>query len=294
MLNEAININLNCHSLTSPPALACGIFCTKALSRDAPPTHRAVPIEMLRSALTQLTSDWARSSFTRRSAGLPGLICKMVAAEPGGRPRTLLPLALDTLLECADAKVDPNLADQDDTEDCTSSHALHVLRSLVQDAVIAKDLDPQIACIAKVCLSSFDSPSWAVRNAALQLFGALALRVVGQVKVRDEEGQVFNRVELTQVEARLPGLLQLLLDRVVKDIGAQGTPDDNLKNERSKSNIQGQLVDPALLPILTILARIESRPSCKVAPTLASAVSKHSDSPVARVSILEKFTKVRL
>ena len=160
-------------------------------------------MELLRSALTQLTSAWARSSFTRRSAGLPGLICKIVASEPGGRPRTLLPIALETLLECADAKVDPDIADQDDTEDCTSSHALHVLRSLVQDAVIAKDLDPQIAYIAKTCLSSFDSPSWAVRNAALQLFGALALRVVGQVKVRDEEGQVFNRVELTQVEARL-------------------------------------------------------------------------------------------
>ena len=235
-------------------------------------------MEMLRSSLTQLTSDWARSSFTRRSAGLPGLICKIVASEPGGRPRTLLPIALETLLECADAIVDPNLADQDDSEDCTSSHALHVLRSLVQDAVIAKDLDPQIACIAKVCLSSFDSPSWAVRNAALQLFGALALRVVGQVKVRDEEGQVFNRVELTQVEARLPGLLQLLLDRVVKDICP--------KEKREVSDMQGQLVDPALLPILTILARIESRPRCKVAPAITSAVSKHSGSPVARVNIL--------
>ena len=242
-------------------------------------------MEMLRSALTQLTSDWARSSFTRRSAGLPGLICKIVASEPGGRPRTLLPIALETLLECADAIVDPNMADQDDSEDCTSSHALHVLRSLVQDAVIAKDLDPQIACIAKVCLSSFDSTSWAVRNAALQLFGALALRVVGQVKVRDEEGQVFNRVELTQVEARLPGLLQLLLNRVVKDVCPK-RKQDGLKNGDSKSNMQGRLVDPALLPILTILARIESRPSCKVAPAIASAVSKHSGSPVARVNIL--------
>ena len=243
-------------------------------------------MEMLRSALTQLTSDWARSSFTRRSAGLPGLICKIVASEPGGRPRTLLPIALETLLECADAIVDPNMADQDDSEDCTSSHALHVLRSLVQDAVIAKDLDPQIACIAKVCLSSFDSPSWAVRNAALQLFGALALRVVGQVKVRDEEGQVFNRVELTQVEARLPGLLQLLLDRVIKYVCPKAKRDDGLKNEDSKRDMQGQLVDPALLPILTIPARTDSRPSCKVAPAIASAVSKHSGSPVARVNIL--------
>ena len=238
ILNAAINLNLNDHSLKSPPALACGIFCTKALSREAPPSHRTVPMEMLRSALTQLTTDWARSSFTRRSAGLPGLICKIVASEPGGRPRTLLPIALGTLLECADAKVDPTIEDQDDTEDCTSSHALHVLRSLVQDAVIAKDLDPQLAYIAKVCLSSFDSPSWAVRNAALQLFGALALRVVGQVKVRDEEGQVFNRVELTQVEARLPGLLQLLLDRVIKDKSDQGEQGNGKAISKDNSLIQ--------------------------------------------------------
>ncbi len=68
-----------------------------------------------------------------------------------------------------------------------------------------------------------------MRNAALQLFSALSLRVVGQVKVRGGEG--FNRVAVGEVEeAQLPGLLDLLLARLEQEGGpgladpAQGRP----------------------------------------------------------------------
>merc|ERR1712062_549954 len=97
------------------------------MGRDSPASHRVVPTDMLRSALTQLTTDWARSSFTRRSAGLPGLICKIVASEPGGRPRTLLPVALETLLECAHAKVDLGVEDQDETKITDDREKVHMM-----------------------------------------------------------------------------------------------------------------------------------------------------------------------
>ena len=57
-----------------------------------------------------------------------------------------------------------------------------------------------VAC----CLASFRSDTWSVRNAGLQLFGALAPRVLGQKKVRDDAGG-YNQVNIIPIE--LPVLL---------------------------------------------------------------------------------------
>merc|ERR1719481_636948 len=110
-------------------------------------SHESLPLSMLQSVLSMLTSSWSRSSFTRRSAGLPGLVTRLVAAEPAGKTRVLLPVALTTLLQyCKEPshKSAEEIQTQDSTsshgtQDSTSSHALHVLRGLVQDAVIARD-----------------------------------------------------------------------------------------------------------------------------------------------------------
>ena len=50
---------------------------------------------------------------------------RLVAAEGGGRPRQLLPLALGTLLQCCGEE---GGGQGEETEDSTASHALHVLR----------------------------------------------------------------------------------------------------------------------------------------------------------------------
>ena len=247
--------------------LACGNFCSNLLIRGGPPEHRAVPEAMLQSALGRLTTSWARSSFTRRSAGLPGLVCRLVAAEGGGKQRQLLSLAVDTLLKCCKKEVEKDDDIKGGAEDSPASHALHVLRSLVQDAVVARDLGPHLLEISRTTLDSFTSPSWSERNAALQLFGALAPRLVGQVKVRGEESGL-NRQEVGQVAAQVPGLLELLLTRL------------------EQAN-DGQLADPALLPILTILARLESRgTSSPLTPRIAAAALLHRSHKVARVRSL--------
>ena len=47
-------------------------------------------------------------------------------------------------------------------------------------------LGPFINQTVETCLQSFESTSWSERNAALQLFGALTPRILGQKKLRNE------------------------------------------------------------------------------------------------------------
>jgi hypothetical protein len=52
---------------------------------------------------------------------------------------------------------------------------------------------PYMQRFVSCCLASFRSDTWSLRNAGLQLFGALALRILGQKKVR-EDSLGYNQV----------------------------------------------------------------------------------------------------
>jgi hypothetical protein len=54
---------------------------------------------------------------------------------------------------------------------------------------------PYMQRLVSCCLASFRSDTWSLRNAGLQLFGALAPRILGQKKVR-EDSLGYNQVKL--------------------------------------------------------------------------------------------------
>ena len=97
---------------------------------------------------------------------------------------------------------------------------------------------------------------------------------VAQVKVREEEQ--YNRVEVEQVEGRLPGLLHMLLARlevspgvmevvvvVLVVVEVRPVVVEVIAPVQAKEDVAGRLVDPALIPILTVLTRSETtRPWC--------------------------------
>jgi hypothetical protein len=58
-------------------------------------------------------------------------------------------------------------------EDTYQAHALHILKSLVHDGGLNAEIGLYLADILQACVESFNSSSWAIRNAALQLFGKL-------------------------------------------------------------------------------------------------------------------------
>ncbi len=137
---------------------------------------RHIPEKILDEILDQLESF--RPSVTRRSAGLPMLVMRIVSGEQKGCRRLLEKVVKKLLPIVAKAGTDI-----EETRDDPRAHALHILRSLVHDSSLAADIAPHISEIFMECVRRFSDRSWAVRNAALQLFGALVPRMLGQKKV---------------------------------------------------------------------------------------------------------------
>ena len=249
--------------------IASGLLASSLLKSDIA-EFRDLPERILKDLFQQLESSWSKSSYTRRGAGLPGLIQKFVASEPSSRPRTLLPLVISRLVRIASAEAESG---QEEAEDSPVSHSLHILKSLVQDAVIARDVTPYITEITSLCLETFSSHSWSVRNAGLQLLGGLTPRIVGQKKMKDDmEG--YNNVNMAEIMSRFPGLIQILMAKLTQAHGSDHC-----------------LLDPCVVPILTVLARLETNTSSEFSELVLSGVLKYIDSPAHAVRTL--VSKIR-
>lgn len=59
----------------------------------------------------------------------------------------------------------------DDKVDLPQVHCLNILKALVVDAKLSSAIRQYLARVTEICIDSFNSPIWAIRNAATQLFG---------------------------------------------------------------------------------------------------------------------------
>ena len=241
--------------------IASGLLASSLLQSDIA-EFRNLPESILQDLFQQLESSWSKSSYTRRGAGLPGLIQKFVASEPSSRPRKLLPLVISRLVNIASAEAETG---QEEAEDSPVSHSLHILKSLVQDAVVARDIAPYITEITSLCLETFSSHSWSVRNAGLQLLGGLTPRIVGQKKMKDDlEG--YNNVNMAEILSRFPGLVQILMAKLTQARGSECC-----------------LLDPCVVPILTVLARLETNIPTESSELVISGVLNFIDNSALAV-----------
>ena len=240
--------------------IASGLLASSLLNSDIS-DFRNLPEKILIDLFMQLESSWSNSSYTRRGAGLPGLIQKFVASEPSSRPRTLLPLSVTKLLKIASTKTESG----QEAEDSPVSHSLHILKSLVQDAAVARDITPYITEVAILCLETFSSRSWSVRNAGLQLLGSLTPRIVGQKKMKDDmEG--YNNVNMLEIVSRFPGLINVLMTKLSHAWGSERC-----------------LLEPCVVPILSMLARFETSIPSETSELVLSGLTRYTDSPAQAV-----------
>ena len=125
------------------------------------PDIRGIPQQILTDVLNDL--DCSHSvSLTRRSAGLPMLIQKIVSSEQrglGGKARILLAKAIYKLIDIADKPIDAAT----EIFDMPQSHALHILRILVHDRGLSSDILKYCDEILMCCVNHFSSNSWSIR-----------------------------------------------------------------------------------------------------------------------------------
>uniref|UniRef100_A0A4W3JD75 Uncharacterized protein n=1 Tax=Callorhinchus milii TaxID=7868 RepID=A0A4W3JD75_CALMI len=210
-------------------------FCATLLKQPLL-EFQEIPKRILDQGLSVLTRPWS-SSVTRRAAGLPMLVLCVVSAENSSR-RPLLKHCVTSLLEIAS---DPLPKTWDQTVDLPQVCALHMLKALTQGSGLGTAVLPYITDMAMLSLRALSSPSWAMRNAAIQLFSALTTRLFGHRRSHENLcGQDGPSPRAFFV--LYPELQDLLLRQLELATAAQG----------------GQLhLVPSLHPILTLLAKLQ-------------------------------------
>lgn len=151
---------------------------------------------------------------TRRSAGLPFLVLALAhsCSSRGNELGQLLGHLLPTLLSTANSHIQ-NLSNLDYESNSSISpsliHAFNIIRSLVRDSRIASEMGPYMASVAKLCLCSFNSDNWNVRNASAMLFSSLISRIFGPKCVNDISN-LDQHVDLREIDIKFEGLVGVL------------------------------------------------------------------------------------
>ncbi|XP_042297557.1 thyroid adenoma-associated protein homolog isoform X2 [Sceloporus undulatus] len=217
-------------------------FCTTLL-RHPDQELQVIPETMLTQGLAFLRSP-RNSSITRRAAGFPMLFLCIVVGEDPAKSRPLLAHCIQTLLALASEPLPHNW---DQTVDLPQVSAVHVLQTLVRGSGLGTALQKYITSMVMLLLKALNSPSWAMRNAAIQLFGALTVRLLGQKRTRDE-GPSQEGLSSEALFSSYPQLRSILLGELAS--AADASVSEGI--QRGKLRLY-----PSLYAILTFLAKLQ-------------------------------------
>ncbi|XP_067396014.1 tRNA (32-2'-O)-methyltransferase regulator THADA-like isoform X2 [Emydura macquarii macquarii] len=215
-------------------------FCT-ALLNHPHAELQAMPRTMLAQGL-ELLSGPRSSSITRRAAGFPVLFLCIVVGEDSARSRPLLAHCIQTLLALANTPLPQNW---DQTLDLPQVSALHVLQTLVRDSGLGMALLQYVTPMMALLLKALGSSSWAMRNAAIQLFSGLTARVLGPKRSRDD-GCAQDGVSPQAFFSRYPQLREILLAELHSALETAGQPAGGRFH-----------LCPSLHAILALLAKLQ-------------------------------------
>ncbi|XP_053594769.1 uncharacterized protein LOC103578400 isoform X1 [Microplitis demolitor] len=171
--------------------------------------------------------------LTRRGAGMSIMFHKMIANYDKST-RRLLHIALNKILE--------SLTDSDNkynnylnlNKDSPRARLLHFLRTIVADKSLHIDLVPYMEKISMICFEYLQSSEWAIRNASLQLLGAVIPRLIGQSI--ENEINFSTGYSINHFVTHYPILSEFVLNK--------------LKDESAFK------VDGNIVPVLTLLSRL--------------------------------------
>ena len=187
-----------------------------------------LPLSWINDLLAMVHRDDLKS--TRRSRHLAFTIMAILHAEPSGKPRILLPLAVQRLMSVARAEEEVGSA---------RVHSLNVLRQLVMNGDLSLAISIYIPDLFMIAIDGFSAPDWHIRNSATMLFSVLANRCFGTGTI--------GRSSLTAAEffARFPVLYPFLKQQLVLSV-AEPSAD-------GKADVQ---LHSRLQPVLLLLSRL--------------------------------------
>ncbi|XP_034832617.2 uncharacterized protein [Maniola hyperantus] len=185
------------------------------------------------------------SSVTRRGAGLSIMVHRIVSNDAKkGKP--LFHYFMKTILNtCSISQetYDKHLEDcVTDEKDLPKAIYIHFLTRIVTDSSLASDIMYYSAELAELAFGNLTNSHWQIRNAALQLYGALVPKLIGQKKPSGTDDEIISSVACDEFRTHSIKLW----DSILKQI----------KNDVYQDIIQGH---SNLVPILNMLANIARR-----------------------------------
>ncbi|KYQ58294.1 Thyroid adenoma-associated protein like protein [Trachymyrmex zeteki] len=149
--------------------------------------------ELPKIYLTCLLEEDTKKSLhlTRRGAGLSIMFHKLIVSDNRNN-RPTVHFAVETLLHSLKNVSVTAVRNVETGEDSPWAKRLHFLRTLVADKEIHAQLVPYMEDICLTCFKYMESDVWTVRNASLQLYGAVVPRLVGQCTRKGDEAFDFG------------------------------------------------------------------------------------------------------
>ncbi|XP_057375048.1 uncharacterized protein LOC130696001 [Daphnia carinata] len=189
---------------------------------------RAIPGKLLENFLGSLENSKLGTSDILRPIGMAFLVNKIVCSQSEkSQLDSLVTMATRRLIRIAERPVDMS---QGLIDACNVPQpvAIHVLTSLVQDALLNVDLQPELMDLTtQLGVNLFNHPLWFIRHAAVQLHGAIVTSLVGSSSKTTAE--FFHK---------LPGLETFFLGKLAGQTDGQ------------------HIFAGDLIPVLSILSRL--------------------------------------
>ncbi|XP_071447659.1 tRNA (32-2'-O)-methyltransferase regulator THADA isoform X2 [Hetaerina americana] len=187
---------------------------------------------------------------TRRSAGVPFIVQALVTTEINVRQPTSLKESMDILLgllEKTETVSDEKNEEVDEVESRT--HAMNILRALFRHTLLGEYVIPYIARGIMAAIKGFKGHTWAERNSATLLFGALIIRIFG-VKHSREDMHRRNRMTGRVFFERFPLLYDFILEEL--KVASVAAPSGDFSCDQQLT----PCIHPSLFPLLVLLSRL--------------------------------------
>ncbi|KAL4704687.1 hypothetical protein ACJJTC_002162 [Scirpophaga incertulas] len=220
-------------------ALGRAIQCLTALPEDS--ALSKIPLALLESKIKELITYANMASVTRRGAGLSIMVHRIVSSDmKKGKP--LFHYFMGTLLEsCNNTNDLPNSLNKSE-KDVPKAIYIHFLTRIVTDSSLASETMYYSVELAEIAFSNLTSSHWQIRNAALQLYGALIPKLIGQKKASGPGIETIATVACDEFSTHSPKLW--------------GHMKGCLKAANTGNKIQAQ---SNVMPVLNVMANFAKR-----------------------------------
>ena len=224
--------------------LTCQSALTKfcfSLSDSNIPLVCCLNYQWLDKLINTITCQDVKSSISRQGAGLPFCVQSILCSESKQQHKPLLRFAMEKLLTFSAITDTIAVAD---TQDLVAVRCMNILRILYRDSTVGS------RCVMSygerglsLAVTSMRSSLWSVSNAGMMLFGALAVRMLGQRRLSEGTTEL-STITLGQLFTRFPLTKSLFLSQL-----------------RSPSDRASTDIHAAVYPVLQFLCKLTPSPN---------------------------------